>query len=92
MRYTIKVLVAKEYNGRNKALLIIDDEPIVIANPNRMNKIINYLSYGFGEVNDGKIKKKLDELRDDILTKKEQKKLPPLPLTGSHVKGTQNIC
>lgn len=60
----VNVINAKEYNGKNKSLLMVNNEPIAIANPNRMNKILSYLTTGEGVISDGKIKKKLDKIRE----------------------------
>jgi len=61
----IKTIKIKEYNAPYKMVLVVNGNPICIARPKRMTKLINYLMNGSDIPEDGRIKKILDEIKNN---------------------------
>ena len=59
----ISTMNVKEYNVSRKVVLIINETPICVAKPNRINKLIQYAFSGLPVPFDGKIKKHIDYFR-----------------------------
>ena len=57
----------KQYNSTYKTVVCVDGVPVCLTHSNSMSsKIISYLSGYDVEINDGKIKKKLDSIIMEI--------------------------
>lgn len=55
----------KQYNSTYKTVIAVDGVPVCITRSNkRASDIVSYLSGYDVEINDGKIKKQLDKIRD----------------------------
>lgn len=55
----------KQYNSTYKTVISVDEVPVCITRSNkRASVIISYLSGYEVEINDGKLKKQLDKIRD----------------------------
>lgn len=60
----VRVVKIKQYNSTYKHVLLVDGEPVCIAKgADKINDCIAYLSGRDVVINDGKIRKKLDELK-----------------------------
>ena len=56
---------AKQYNSTYKTVVSVDGTPVCITRSNkRASDIISYLSGYEVEINDGKLNKQLDKIRD----------------------------
>lgn len=55
----------KQYNSTYKTVIAVDGVPVCITQSNkRASDIVSYLSGYEVEINDGKLKKQLDKIRD----------------------------
>lgn len=60
----IKVEKVKQYNSTYKNVLMVDEKPIcIIAGDKKTSECIQYLSGYNADINDGKIKKILNQYR-----------------------------
>jgi len=59
----IETYKVKQYNSTTKHILVVDGVPVLITkSENRLSQCIAYLSDKSIEINDGKIRKILDEI------------------------------
>ena len=55
----------KQYNSTYKTVIVVDGVPVCITRSNkRASDIVSYLSGYEVEINDGKLKKQLDKIRE----------------------------
>lgn len=60
----------KQYNSTYKTVISVDGVPVCITQSNkRASDIMSYLSWYEVEINDGKLKKQLDKIRDSKVKK-----------------------
>lgn len=56
----------KQYNSTYKTVISVDGIPVCITRSNkRASDIVSYLSGYEAEINDGKLKKQLDKIRNE---------------------------